>query len=118
MKVIVAGSRTILKYPVVEECILDAIKKNNLFISEIVSGRAKGPDLLGETWALKNGVKISAFPADWKKYGISAGFIRNQEMADYADALIAIWDGQSNGTLDMIERAKEKNIPIFVYIRS
>ena len=50
-------------------------------------------------------------PADWDKYGKSAGFIRNKEMVDIADAAIIFWDGDSKGTKDTIERVQNKGIP-------
>lgn len=87
-----------------------------MIITEVVSGGAKGVDTLGETWAIKNGVSIKRFPAEWEKYGISAGHIRNRKMGDYADALIAIWDGNSKGTKGMIDYAKEKKLKAFIFI--
>lgn len=62
-----------------------------------------GADLLGKKWAILNGVPIKNFPADWDKYGKAAGPIRNAQMAEYADYLIAFWDGKSRGTKNMIE---------------
>jgi hypothetical protein len=112
MKVIVAGSRNFKTYSLIEEVIL----KSGLEITELVSGGARGVDTLGETWAVKNGVKIKRFPAEWDKYGLSAGPIRNEKMGDYADGLIAVWDGSSKGTKHMIEYAKSKKIKIYVAI--
>ena len=53
-------------------------------------------------------IKLSTSPADWDLDGKSAGFKRNVKMAEYADALVAFWDGESKGTKHMIETAKEK----------
>jgi predicted Rossmann fold nucleotide-binding protein DprA/Smf involved in DNA uptake len=114
MKIIVAGSRHIKKYALVENVIKDAISRGLVF-TELVSGGARGVDTMGETWALKNGVPIKRFPADWEKYGISAGPIRNRLMGDYADALIAIWDGKTAGTKNMIDYAKKKNLIVYLY---
>lgn len=83
-----------------------AIKASKFAITEVVSGGAKGVDSLGEVWAHSMGVPVKVFPADWDKHGKKAGFVRNAEMAEYADALIAVWDGQSRGTYDMIRKAE------------
>lgn len=107
MKLIVAGSRTITDFATVNEAIGHFVKTlAHGEIAEIVSGRARGVDKLGEQWACANGVPVAEFPADWKA-GKGAGFARNARMAEYADALLAIWDGQSHGTEDMIRRMRE-----------
>ena len=69
---------------------------------------------MGRRWAIENGIPIKEFPANWQEFGRAAGPIRNGEMADYADALIAIWDGRSRGTADMISRMKIKEKPVWV----
>jgi hypothetical protein len=58
---------------------------------------SKGPDTVGEHWARQNGIKVSRFPANWKLYKGAAGPIRNQQMGDYADGGIIMWDGKSKG---------------------
>jgi len=110
MKVIIAGSRTISDFFVVKT----AIEKSGFEITEVVSGNAAGVDRLGERWAVQNNILITKFPADWNKHGKAAGFIRNREMAEYADALIAVWNGESAGTKDMIDQMKQRGKPIFV----
>jgi len=112
MKVIVAGGRDFTNYALVEE----AIKISGFEISQIVSGKAKGVDTLGEVWALANNVPVEAFPADWSQHGRAAGPIRNRQMAEYADALIAIWDGESKGTANMIQQARNKQLNVFIYL--
>ncbi len=97
MKVIIAGSRSITDYALVEQAILES----PFYVEEVVSGCARGVDQFGEQWALKTGMPITRFPANWS-LGRKAGMIRNREMADYADALIAVWDGKSHGTRHMI----------------
>ena len=111
MKVIVAGGRDFNNYPVVEK-ILNHIKYQ---ITEIVSGDARGADTLGAHWANYNGIPVKHFPAKWERYGKRAGFIRNEDMAKYADMLIAFWDEQSHGTANMIKIAKDKGLPYYVY---
>jgi len=81
---------------------------------EIVSGTARGADSLGAKYAKERGYTVKEFAPQWDKFGKSAGYKRNAEMADYADALIAFWDGESKGTNHMINLAKEKNIKIKV----
>jgi hypothetical protein len=82
---------------------------------EIVSGNAKGADRMGEYYASQRGYKKVLFPAKWDEYGKSAGFIRNKQMAEYADALIAFFDGESRGTKSMIELAEKNGLVINVY---
>ena len=116
MRVIIAGSRNYSNYQeLVSFC--DQVLSGTESI-EIVSGTARGADSMGEKYANEREYKIARFPADWNKYGKSAGYVRNKEMADYADGLIAFWDGQSKGTLHMINLAKERglNIRIFNFI--
>ena len=81
---------------------------------EIVSGTANGADKLGEKYANDNGYPIKQFSANWDKYGKSAGYKRNAQMADYADTLIAFWDGKSRGTKHMIDLAKRGNLKVKV----
>lgn len=112
MKVIIAGSRDFNNYTLLKNnCdILLSITKENI---EIVSGGARGADSLGERYAHENNLQLKIFPANWN-LGKHAGFLRNKEMADYADALIAFWDGKSKGTKMMIELAKSQNLKVKV----
>ena len=111
-KVIVAGTRYFNDYNLMRTK-LDCFLKN-LTNVEIVSGAARGADTLGERYAKEHNMQIKQFPADWDKYGKRAGYIRNSQMADYADYLVAFWDGKSRGTLLMINLAKEKGLKIKV----
>lgn len=111
MKTIIAVSRGITDFQVV----LDAVILSEFNVTEVVSGTAKGVDQLGEKIAATFRLPVKRFPADWDKYGKSAGMIRNKQMGDYADALIAVWDGKSRGTKQMIEYAKSKGLKVFVY---
>jgi len=109
MKVIIAGSRDFTDYLKLSQA-CDNLLKNQKTI-EIVSGKARGADSLGEKYAKERGYKIIEFPPDWSK-GKGAGYQRNVEMAQYADALIAFWDGKSKGTNHMINIAKNKGLKI------
>lgn len=112
MKVIIAGGRDITNYELVEAAYL----KSNFKATEIVSGGARGADYLGELFAKHNNIPIKVFPADWDTYGKRAGFLRNLEMAKYADALIALWDGSSKGTQHMITQATKHNLKVYVHL--
>lgn len=111
MRVIVAGSRE----GVQQEQVDDAVTKSGFTITEIVSGHARGVDQMGELIAEVNHLPIKLFPADWKQYGKAAGIIRNHEMALYADALIAVWDGKSKGTQHMILDMQKTGKPVYIY---
>ena len=88
---------------------------------EVVCGMARGADLLGKDWANMQALGIKEMPADWDKYGKSAGHIRNHEMAVYAAAgnpygyLIVFWDGKSTGTESMINVALSTGLEIHVF---
>lgn len=80
---------------------------------EIVSGGARGADSLGEFYAEERGYLIKQFIPDWE-IGKQAGYLRNLEMAKYADALVAFHDGKSKGTQHMIDLAKKENLLVRV----
>jgi hypothetical protein len=111
MKTIIAGSRNETRW----SSLIRAITGSKFPITEVVSGCAKGPDQAGQEWAEINGLPVCPFPADWKRYGRAAGRQRNLQMAVYADALIAIWDGKSPGTRHMIATAERMGLKVFVY---
>lgn len=114
MKIIVAGSRDFDDYSLLKEK-LDLFFRNlDKEDIEIVCGKARGADTLGEQYALENNLKITYFPADWSKFGYKAGYIRNKEMANYADALVAFWDGKSRGTKHMINLAEKLQLKVKV----
>lgn len=112
MRVIIAGTRTFNDVEFLKKQMYYAFR--NDYISEIVSGCAKGADLLGEEWAKERNIPVKRFPADWAKHGKAAGPMRNEEMAKNADACIVFWDGESKGTKNMIDNAKKQNLKLFV----
>jgi hypothetical protein len=113
-KLIIAGGRDFSDYALLHKKVdvLLASKRFSCQI-EIVSGKAKGADTLGEQYAKANGFAIKEFPADWKS-GKSAGYARNKEMAEYTDACICFWNGKSTGTKHMIDLATAKGIALRV----
>ena len=112
-KVIIAGGRDFNDYNLLKSKCDFYLSKIDEEI-EIVCGGAKGADSLGERYAKEKGLSIRYLYADWELYGKSAGYRRNVEMGDYADALIAFWDLKSKGTKHMIDYAKSKNIKVRV----
>lgn len=122
VKLIIAGGRDFKSaehYDYLVECMdyLPTAKPEWSTIMEVVCGGAKGADTLGKEWAGVHQLPVKMFPADWTKYGGSAGPIRNEQMGDYADALVAFWDGKSRGTLHMISymRRLGKAVQVFSY---
>lgn len=112
MKVIIAGGRDFKDYNRLKEvCDKILINQNKI---EIVSGTAGGADTLGERYAQEKGYEVKKFPAKWDEYGKKAGYLRNQEMGEYADGLIAFWDGQSKGTKHMIDIANKNGLKVRV----
>ena len=110
-KVVIAGTRTFNDYEALA-AYADKMLSRTTDEIEIVSGGASGADALGERYAKERGYKLKRFPADWDKHGKAAGPIRNAQMADYADALIAFWDGKSRGTKSMIDLAASRGLRI------
>lgn len=110
MKVIIAGSRSIDNYEIIDI----AIKSSKFQVTEIITGGAPGIDSLAERYAKENNIPIQVFHADWEKHGKKAGPIRNKLMANNADALIAIWDGKSPGTKNMIDIALKARLKVSI----
>ena len=113
MHVIIAGSRTASKRDVWNA--LCACPWTDQ-ISTVISGCAQGADSYGAAWARSKSLPVIEMPADWKSYGRSAGMIRNQAMLERAEGLLAIWDGHSPGTKNMIRIAERKGIRCFVFV--
>lgn len=80
----------------------------------VFSGMAEGADEMGYLWSEDRGIPRREFPADWDRYGRTAGYRRNHQMAMEATHLLAFWDGQSKGTKDMITRAKAAGLHVTV----
>lgn len=112
-RVIVAGGRDFNNYELLVakmDYLLQRIQKRIV----VLCGKARGADALGERYAKEKGYEIIYYPADWNTNGKSAGYIRNLEMAENADALVAFWDGESRGTKHMIDIARRKRLNVRV----
>ena len=95
----------------IDICINDIKEKYTLIF---ISGGCSGADLLGQRYAKENGYKVEIYPADWKRYGKSAGPKRNKRMAEISDYVICFWDSKSRGTKSMIEYAKQLNKTVWI----
>ena len=114
-KLIVAGGRDFNDAVLLERVLiaLADVDYADMALS-IVSGMARGADALGYQFAQANGVKCYEFPADWDTHGKRAGFIRNKQMGDFADGLLAFWDRKSRGTSDMISYMQSLTKPVHI----
>lgn len=98
MKVAVIGSRNIFAIDI------------GMYISdgdEIVSGGASGVDSCAAEYAKNNGLKLTVFLPQYDRYGRAAPIVRNKKIVDYADKIVAFWDGKSKGTLSVIKYAEK-----------
>ena len=111
MKVIIAGGRDFDDY----QRLCSVMNKCPYTVSEVVCGGARGADYLGGKWGIDQGIPVKYFPADWGKHGKKAGHLRNTEMGDYADALVAFWDKKSKGTKHMIDYATKLGLKVNVF---
>jgi len=107
-RVIVAGSRHFNNYKMLcerlDRILSEKLKTHNVII---VSGMARGADNMGERYARERKLLVHRYPAEWDKYGKSAGHKRNRQMAENADACVAFWANGSRGTASMIKIATE-----------
>lgn len=130
MRIIIAGGREFNDYNLLEkECnkiFCQLAQEGNFSIDvntskkqiEIVCGKARGADTLGERFGKQYGLCIKYFIPDWDGLGKRAGYVRNADMANYAKedngVLIAFWDGKSKGTKHMIDLATKQGLKVFV----
>lgn len=122
IRLIIAGTRDFDDYSFlckkVDEIIGSCKSKHPAAAIVVVSGTARGADLLGERYAKEHGYRVRRFPADWKLYGKQAGFVRNRQMLDFAKErngiLVAFWDGFSRGTKNMIEISESVGLDVRV----
>lgn len=112
-KLIVAGGRDFVDYQRAHAVLFALAEEagEERHIS-IVSGMARGADQVGYHIAREENIKCYEFPADWDKYGKGAGYRRNTQMAEFADGLLAFWDGKSRGTYHMIREMEKLGKPV------
>ena len=106
MKLAIIGSRS-LHIPDLEKYMPDDV-------TEIVSGGAKGVDSDARNYAEKNGIKITEFLPDYTLYSRSAPLKRNIQIIEYADMVLAFWDGKSRGTKYVIDNCEKTGVPVRV----
>ena len=83
--------------------------------TEIVSGGARGVDTSARTYALSHGIKLTEFLPDYATHGKRAPLIRNIDIIEYSDIVLAFWDGVSNGTGFVISNCRKKGVPVKVF---
>lgn len=114
-RVIIAGGRNFKDYLLLrEKCDFHLGNKMKDCHIIVLSGTAKGADTMGELYASERGFQLEKHPANWRIHGKAAGMVRNKEMAENANALIAFWDGRSPGTKNMIEIARKHGLRVMV----
>lgn len=121
-RVIIAGGRDFARMPSDREDVdlltktmdnlLQYKKRSHRIV--VLCGMAKGRDMAGKRYAEQRRFHVRYFPADWQQYGRRAGIVRNELMAQNADALAAFWDGSSRGTKNMIETAQRYGLAVRV----
>ena len=110
MKLAIIGGRDFQDY----ERLCKVMENVKTPVTAIVSGGAVGADSLGARWADEHGIVKEIYLPDWNGLGKRAGFIRNQQIIDAADAVLAFWDKTSKGTAHSIGLAEKQNKPIKV----
>ena len=109
LKYAVIGSREFTDYEYLKS-ILTCYK-----FSSIISGGAKGADCLARRYAIDNNIRLVEFFPDWEKLGKSAGVIRNRQIVEASDVVIAFWNGMSRGTASSIKIARRANKEVFIF---
>lgn len=115
MKLLIAGSRSITPDAWLIPSLISQAEFGPALITTVISGGARGVDRAGEDWARANQLAVEVHLPDWNLHGRRAGFVRNAAMVAQADVCLVIWDGHSHGTLNTINLARKKGIPLFVY---
>ena len=85
-------------------------------VTEIVSGGARGVDTSAREYALAKGIKLTEFLPEYDKYGRGAPLRRNITIIEYADLVLAFWDGSYHGTKYVIDNCKKRGVPVKVYV--
>jgi hypothetical protein len=109
-KVIIAGGKDYADAETLRKAASRFISREDT----IISGTAKGADTLGEEFAERNGLPLERYPADWERLGRGAGYSRNHQMCQIADAALFFWNGRSKGTKHCIEEAHKARLTTMV----
>ena len=109
MKVAVIGSRNLT--------VANLEKYLPAGVTEIVSGGARGVDTSAREYARAHGLPCTEFLPEYGKYGRAAPLKRNLQIIEYADLVLAFWDGQSRGTKFVIEHCKAQGKPVRVFLK-
>ena len=122
MKVIIAGSRSIARlssrrwgYDKLATYLEAAIAESGFQITEVITGGAAGTGRAGEQWAERKGIPATVIKPNWK-LGRGAGLIANRQLAEASEGLIALFDGASTGTQDMINHMRAAGMPVYVSV--
>lgn len=112
MRLAVVGTRTYDRFDILSAYLDRARSLYKELV--IVSGGAAGADRLAAEYARRHGLELIQFRADWAAHGRRAGALRNRQIVESADALVAFWDESSPGTRISLEMAVAKGIPATV----
>jgi YspA, cpYpsA-related SLOG family len=110
MKLIVAGSRSFRDY----QLLCQTLAPERHRITQVITGGARGAELLSYRWAWKHAIKHQLFRADWERFGKSAGVRRNHQMAQAGDVLVAFWDDHSPCTAHMVQCMQQLGKPCVI----
>lgn len=113
MRLIIAGTRTIHPdFGVLDQETRSIEAALGKHITVVLCGGARGADAAGKRWAEARGIKVEMWNADWERFGMRAGHMRNEQMANHADALLLLWDGESRGSKSMLRYATKKGLRV------
>jgi hypothetical protein len=118
VKVIIAGGRD-LGAEHHYDLLCEVMERFRLEVAEVVSGKQRGMDTLGEHWAKEHGIPVKPFPADWAAHDLAAGPIRNRQMAVYADFAVVLWTGdlrKSKGSANMLDEMRRAGKPALSWV--
>ena len=101
MKLAIVGSRDLTELDRIYQFMI-SLPKDTI----IVSGGAIGVDQVAEICAKRLNLGTKIFKPNYDEYdGSLAPLIRNKQIVDYADVIVAFWDGKSRGTKYTIDYA-------------
>lgn len=109
-KVAIVGSRKWPDWEMVRDYIYSLTPDDT-----VVSGGARGPDEWAEIYARELGLDTLIFRADWASFGKRAGIVRNRDIVNSCDRLVAFWDGKSAGTKHSIDLARAAGKPVLIF---